>query len=143
MEADITGFISEFTPLFQSAVRKANKNSTSPDKISRIVQTWYRNSEPSPKKDDVVKRKTVGCEIVLKQKRFSLSTEILIRQEHLTIYQEQVSVGIFSRFKPFEIYPASVNSCKCQTCEAMRLLKIAVVSNSKSINRPTLMFCLY
>ena len=136
MESDITSFISQFTPLFQGIVRKVNKNATPPDKINRIVQTWYRNSEPSPKKDDVVKLKQVDGVIISKQKRFSLQTEVLIRDDHIAKNKEHVSVGIFSRFKPFEICPASVNSCKCQTCEATRLLKIAVLKNSKSINEP-------
>ena len=43
---------------------------------------------------------------------------------------------IFAQHRPFDIYPARVNACKCQTCESARLLKLAVLKHSKIINEP-------
>ena len=139
-------YVTELQPFFKGIARAENKNAISPEKIARIIESYYRNSEASPKKDDVVKHRienldlTKNTEYIYKQKRFATATEKETRLDHMNLYQEHVSVGVFSEHKPFEIYPATVNTCKCQTCEGNRLLKVAIIKQTKKINEPVHLF---
>ena len=139
-------YVTELQPFFKGIARAENKNAISPEKIARIIESYYRNSEASPKKDDVVKKRIdnfdfkKNTEYICKQKRFATATEKETRLDHMNFYQEHVSVGMFSVHKPFEIYPATVNTCKCQTCEGNRLLKVAIMKQAKKINEPVHLF---
>ena len=58
---------------FHSEIRIANRNTILKAKIKQIVESYYRNSEASPKKDDNVKHMSLN-ELVMKQKWFALCT---------------------------------------------------------------------
>lgn len=122
---------------FQQPTRKLRKDKLTEKDIMNIADGWFEMSEVSPNTNDQITRRDYnGTET--KYFRYNCFNRVVDIKNYLLnvkgLTYSNTSVGLH---KPFNVKKGKNDTCMCSVCENAGLMQLAVIRNSKVLNRPT------